>query len=118
MKNNKFINSFKYAFIGIKSALQSERNMKIHLLAMILVIIFGFIYQISIREWIDCLFCFGLVISAEMMNTAIEACIDLAMPDIHPMAKLAKDVAAGAVLVTAIIASIIGMLIFVPKIFL
>ena len=115
MKNKKIINSFKYAIDGVKSALTTERNLKIHLVFMILVIIFGIFFKISLLEWLICFTLFGLVIGAELFNTAIEIVVDLAMPKINQKAKLAKDISAGAVLITAIFASIIGFIIFIPK---
>ncbi len=116
MKNKKLINSFKYAFQGIGSAFISERNMKIHYTIMALVIIFGFLLKISMTEWIICIALFGLVISAEMFNTAIEYVVDIASPEKQEKAKHAKDIAAGAVLVNAIVSAIIGLQIFIPKI--
>lgn len=116
VKRKKLINSFKYAFSGLKSAYKREQNLKIHILIMFLVIIFGIIFKISKIEWIICLILFGLVITEELMNTAIEAIVDIIMPQINPKAKLAKDVAASAVLVTAISSAIVGLIIFVPKI--
>lgn len=110
------INSFKYAFNGIYSAFKKERNLKIHFIIMLLVIIAGIIFKISTFEWIICIMIFGLVISLELINTAIETTVDIAMPEINEKAKIAKDVAAGAVLVVAISAVIIGLIIFVPKI--
>lgn len=115
MKNKKLINSFKYAFKGIISALLSERNMKIHVNIMALVIIFGFILNISVGEWFVCIVCFAIVISAEMFNTAFEQMVDIAMPEKDPRAKFVKDVAAGGVLVMAIASLVIGLIIFVPK---
>lgn len=115
MKNKKLINSFKYAFKGIISALLSERNMKIHVNIMALVIIFGFILNISVGEWFVCIICFAIVISAEMFNTAFEQMVDIAMPEKDPRAKFVKDVAAGGVLVMAIASLVIGLIIFVPK---
>lgn len=116
MKNKKIINSFKYAFQGIFSAFKTERNMKIHVAFMILVIIAGIVLKISLIEWLICVLCFALVISAELFNTAIELVVDLASPGIHEKAKLSKDIAAGAVLITAIGSAIIGLIIFIPKI--
>ena len=113
----KLINSFRYAFCGILSAIKSERNMKIHFTFVLLVIIFGIIYKISINEWIYCLICFALVISSEMINTAIEINTNMVMPKKNINAKNTKDIAAGAVLVSAIISFIVGLLIFLPKIF-
>lgn len=115
MKNKKLINSFKYAFKGIVSALLSERNMKIHVNIMALVIIFGLILNISVGEWFVCIICFAIVISAEMFNTALEQMVDIAMPEKDPRAKFVKDVAAGGVLVMAIASLVIGLIIFVPK---
>ena len=89
--------------------------MKIHGVVAILVIICGILFSISIREWLLCLLCFGFVISMEMINTAIENIIDLVSPDHNYLAGKAKDVAAGAVLISAIISAIIGLIIFVPK---
>lgn len=115
MKNKKLINSFKYAFKGIISALLSEKNMKIHVNIMALVIIFGLILNISVGEWFVCIICFAIVISAEMFNTAFEQMVDIAMPEKDPRAKFVKDVAAGGVLVMAIASAVIGLIIFVPK---
>ncbi len=117
MNLKKLINSFKYAFIGIITALKKEQNMKIHYLIMTLVIILGIIYHLSTFEWLICILCFGLVISMEMINTAIETTINLVTTKTEPLAKIAKDVSAGAVLVSAIISAIIGLIIFIPKIF-
>lgn len=115
MKKKSLLKSFYYAGVGIYSAFKSERNMKIHVSVMLLVILAGFYFHISIPEWIACIILFGIVISAEIMNTAIETTVDMAMPEIHPKAKLAKDLSAGAVLVLAIIAVVVGLLIFLPK---
>lgn len=116
MKNKNLINSFKYAFTGIKGAFKTERNMKIHFSVMLLVIISGILFKISITEWLICISCFALVIGAEMFNTAIEKVVDLASPEKNELAKLAKDVSAGGVLIFAIGSAIIGALIFIPKI--
>ncbi len=83
---------------------------------MVLVIISGFILKISITEWTICIVLFGLVITAELINTAIETTVDIVMPEKNEKAKLAKDIAAGAVLVSAIASAIIGIIIFLPKI--
>lgn len=114
MKN--LLNSFKYAFIGIASAFKTERNMKIHVAIMVLVVIFGFFFHLTIDEWFHCIIWIVMVISAEMMNTAIETTVDLAMPKFHEKAKLAKDISAGGVLIVAIGAVVTGIMIFLPKI--
>ncbi len=116
MKKKSLLKSFYHAGIGIYSAFLSERNMKIHVSVMLLVILAGIYFQISFQEWMICIILFGVVISAEIMNTAVETTVDLAMPKLHPKAKLAKDLAAGAVLVLAIIAVVIGLMIFLPKV--
>ncbi len=114
-KSKNVISSFKYAFQGMFSALKTERNLKIHVTIMILVIIAGIVLKISKIEWIICIILFGLVIGGEMLNSAIETVVDIAMPDINLKAKFAKDAAAGAVLVFAIASAIIGFMIFGPK---
>ena len=111
----KRIQSFGYAGRGICEVVKSEANMKIHIVITILVIIGGVVFAISLIEWMFCLLCVGLVVGAEMMNTAIENVVDLASPEQHPLAGKAKDIAAGAVLICAIVSVIIGLLIFIPK---
>lgn len=116
-KSKKLINSFKYAIQGILSSFKTERNMKIHIFVMILVIIAGILLKINKYEWIICVLCFAMVIGGELLNTAIETVVDIAMPYKNEKAKNAKDVSAGAVLVFTIGAAICGLIIFVPKIF-
>ena len=116
-ETKKLIHSFGYAFQGLYSAFKSERNMKIHIVIMTLVILFGVLFKISLSEWFTCIILFGLVISGELFNTAIETVVDMVMPYKNEKAKIAKDVSAGAVLVFAIGAVICGLIIFVPKIF-
>ena len=108
--------SFGYAFQGIWECIRDERNIRIHLTMTTLVVIGGIILHISLLEWIICLILFGLVISLELVNTAVESTVDLVTEEKRPLAKKAKDTAAGAVLVSAIFAAIIGIIIFVPKI--
>lgn len=110
------LKSFYYAFQGIKVNILTERNLAIHFLVMLLVIVCGFVFKISVTEWLICILLFGFVITLELMNTAIETAIDICMPEINPKAKLAKDTSAGAVLVVAIVAVVIGIIIFGPKI--
>ena len=116
-KRKKLRNSFKYAFEGIIEAWKTEQNLKIHFVIMALVIVAGFIFKISAMEWIVCLLLFAIVISLELINTAIETTVDIAMPEINEKAKYAKDIAAGAVLFSAMISVIVGLIIFLPKIF-
>ena len=117
VKSKKLINSFKYAIQGIFSSFKNERNMKIHIFIMFLVIISGIILKINKYEWIICVLCFAIVISGELFNTAIETVVDMVMPYKNDKAKIAKDISAGAVLTLAIGAAIVGVIIFVPKIF-
>lgn len=108
--------SFGYAFEGIFTCIKKERNMKIHCVMTVLVVIAGFVLNLSAVEWCICLSLFGLVMALELVNTAVEAVVDLVMGDKrHPLAKIAKDTAAGAVLIAAIMAAIAGCIIFVPK---
>ena len=116
LKNKSLINSFKYACRGIKSAIKSERNMKIHVLATLIVIALGFFFKLTPLEWVACIFSIVIVIGSEMLNTAIETIVDIVSPNINPLAKKAKDIAAGAVLVLAIGALVVGLIIFIPKI--
>ena len=118
VKSKKIINSFKYAIQGILTSFKTERNMKIHISIMILVIIAGILFEINKYEWIICVICFAIVIGGELFNTAIETVVDMVMPYKDEKAKLAKDVSAGAVLVLAMGAAIVGFIIFMPKIFL
>ena len=115
-KMKKIRNSFKYAIEGIWTSFKTERNMKIHIFIMILVIIAGIILKINKSEWIICIILFAIVIGSELFNTSIETIVDMVMPEKNEKAKIAKDVSAGAVLVVAIGAAIIGLVIFVPRI--
>ena len=115
-KTKKLINSFKYAIEGIISSFKTERNMKIHIFIMILVIIAGIILKISALDWIILVIMFALVISAELFNTTFETVVDMITKERNEKAKLAKDIAAGAVLVLAIGSIIVGLIIFIPKI--
>ncbi|OGE29601.1 hypothetical protein A2772_02250 [Candidatus Daviesbacteria bacterium RIFCSPHIGHO2_01_FULL_38_8b] len=105
--------SFKYAFEGIVSALKQEPNLKFHFLAALLVIIISFLLNISKSDWIIIIFLIGFVISVELTNTAIEAVVDHVIQTNHPGAKLAKDISAGAVLIAAVTAAVIGAIIWI-----
>lgn len=112
---NSLYKSFGYAFEGIFAGIRGERNMKIHCFAAVCVIVAGVLFHISVTEWCICLVLFGLILSLELVNTAIEAVVDFVTEDKKPLAKLAKDTAAGAVLIAAVMAAMAGLLIFVPK---
>jgi len=111
----KRLQSFVYAGRGIRMVFSSEANMKIHLFIAVFVVMGGFIFRISVSEWIACLLCIGLVFGMEMLNTALEHVVDLASPGHHQLAGKAKDAAAGAVLICALISVVVGVLIFTPK---
>lgn len=112
---NPLYKSFGYAFEGIFAGIRGERNMKIHCFAAVCVVVAGVLFHISVTEWCICLVLFGLILSLELVNTAVEAVVDLVTEDKKPLAKLAKDTAAGAVLIAAVMAAMAGLLIFVPK---
>lgn len=112
----KRIKSFGYAFQGIGNFIRKEPNAWIHCTAVVVVTSLGIYYGISATEWCIVILCFGLVLMAEAFNTAIERLVDLVSPDFHPLAGTIKDVAAGAVLLGAIAAAIVGCIIFIPYI--
>ena len=112
----KRILSFKYAGEGILTALKTEPNLKFHCLAAFLIYLLGIYFNISREDWIILVIMMGFVISLELTNTAIETVVNSFTEDIHPAAKKAKDVAAGAVLISAITATIVGILVFLPYI--
>lgn len=110
-------NSFSYAIEGILFAIASGRNMKIHLLAAILAIMVGWWLGINQLEWAIITISIFMVLAAETINTAVEKTVDLVTRDYQPLAKHAKNLAAGGVLLAAINAVIIGILIFTPYLF-
>ena len=114
MNVRKFFRSFRYAMEGILTAV-NEQNFRFHLVSAIIVIIAGVLTGLTTVEWSIIVLVIFLVIGAELINTAIERVVDLASPEFHPIAKQAKDIAAGAVLVFALASVIIGLLIFLPK---
>ena len=114
-KEKPLLKTLSYGFNGIFYTLKHERNMVIHFLVMILVIIAGIVFEITFVEWGVCFVLFALVLSLELMNTALENVVDLVTEEKKAKAKVAKDAAAGAVLVAAIFAVIIGISIFLPR---
>ena len=113
-KKNPLTKSFGYAFDGIWTGIRNERNMKIHCIAAIFVTLAGTLFHITAVQWCICLLLFALVISLELVNTDVEAAVDLVTEEKKPLAKIAKDTAAGAVLFAAIVSVIIGCIIFLP----
>lgn len=111
----RLLKSFKFAFQGLKYAFTYEQNMVVHLLVTIMVIILGIVLKISMIEWLFCFILIGLVIATELINTAIEAVVDLVTEEKKVLAKVAKDTASAAVFVFALVAVCSGLIIFVPK---
>ena len=105
----RFLNSFKYAY-------QNEQNLVIHICVTIVTVITGLIFKLNNIEWLFILIMIGLVFCAELINTSIEAVVDLVSPEKHPLAKIAKDTASAAVLSLCVVAFIGGLCIFIPKI--
>ena len=115
-KKDPLYKSFGYAFQGIYTCISKERNMKIHCCVSLLVVIAGIIFQLSVTEWCICLLICGLIMALELVNTAVEAVVDLVTEERKPLAKIAKDTAAGAVFILAIFSAVIGCIIFLPKV--
>jgi diacylglycerol kinase len=106
--------SFRYAFAGLAYCLRTQRNFRIHSLATLLVAVVGLWLGVSWVEWAVLAVTVTMVLAAEMINTVVEAAVDLASPAYHPLAKVAKDVAAGAVLLTAMGAVVVALFVFLP----
>ncbi|MDZ5470947.1 diacylglycerol kinase family protein (plasmid) [Bacillus sp. 31A1R] len=114
-RSSGVLDSFKHALTGIFSAILHERNIQIHLVISFVVVVLGLFFRITPIEWILISFAIGGVISLELVNTAIERVVDLVTEEYHPLAKQAKDIAAGAVLIYALLSVIVGFIIFFPK---
>lgn len=110
----KQLRSFRYAWKGICSCVGKEQNLSFHLIATTVVVAAGVCLGITRTEWMIVTGCIGVVVAAELFNTAIEKLVDLVSPEYHPIAGQVKDIAAGAVLVCAIAAAVIGILVFFP----
>jgi diacylglycerol kinase len=114
----RFIAGFGYAFHGLGYALRTQRNARVHCVAAILAIALGIYLHLSTVDFALIFMVIAGVFVTEMLNTVLEICVDLASPDYHPLAKIAKDVAAGAVLLCAILAVIVALLIFGPPLWM
>ncbi len=115
MNKRNLIESFNYAVSGIIIALKTEKNMRIHYLIALLVIGLSLLFDFSRTEFLLLLFAISLVVVAEMINTALERVVDLITNEYHPLARLVKDVAAGAVLIAAINSIVVGYLLFFDR---
>jgi diacylglycerol kinase (ATP) len=114
MRASSLAVSFRYAFAGLGYLLWSQRNAKIQTAVGLAAIALGLILGLDRFEWLVLTLTIAIVLAAEGVNTALEAVVDLASPEYHPLAKIAKDVGAGTVLLTAIAAVIVGLLLFLP----
>lgn len=110
----KQMRSFKFAWKGIMTCAGHEQNITFHLLAALVVVMAGIFFDITKAEWMAVIICIGMVITAELFNSAIERLVDMVSPQWQSIAGEVKDIAAGAVLVTAIAAAIVGLIVFVP----
>ena len=107
--------AFRYAFAGIRYLLWTQRNAKIHIALGLAAVALGILLRIERGEWLALVLVIALVLVTEGVNTAVEAAVDLASPGYHPLAKIAKDVAAGTVLLAAITSVIVGLIVFLPR---
>ena len=111
----RFINSFKYAWQGIKYCSVFEKNFRVQLAFAVMAFFLAVIFRISTAEWFAILFCSALVLAFEMINTTIEKLSNVVTVSVHPVIKQVKDIAAGAVLIVSVISFITGCIIFLPK---
>ncbi len=112
----KRLKSFKYAFNGLKTLIKEEPNARIHLLASLVAITLSIVLEINLSEWVAVVFCIGFVLVAETFNTSLENISDFISPEKNEKIKTIKDLAAAAVLLSALTALTIGLIIFIPKI--
>jgi diacylglycerol kinase (ATP) len=110
----KQMRSFKFAWKGIMTCAGHEQNITFHLIVAILVVVAGFVFNITKAEWAAVVICIGMVIMAELFNSSIERLVDMVSPQWQKIAGEVKDIAAGAVLVTAAAAAIVGIIVFLP----
>jgi len=115
---NRFGRSLQYAWSGLVFVLRNEANMRIHLVLAAIAILLAFAFKFSSTEWSVLIITIALVFTAEAINTAIEVLTNMVSPEYHPKARIVKDVAAAAVLITAFMAVIVAMLLYLPKFFL
>lgn len=116
LKDKKRVVGFRYAWAGLKTVVKKESNFQLHLVATMIVVAAGFFFRLSLIEWAVILLTIGLVLITEMINSVIERVMDFIQPGYDERIKEIKDIAAGVVLVTALISIVVGILIFAPKI--
>jgi diacylglycerol kinase len=112
-----FVRSFSFAGQGVWHAVRTQRNMRVHLVAAAAAVAAGLILRISAVDWACVVTAIGLVLTAETLNTVVEALADLCTDEYHPLAKIAKDTAAGAVLISSVAALGVGAAVFLPRLF-
>ncbi len=112
---SNFVMGFVDAWRGIRSVFRSERNFRIHLAAAIIVIALGFFFRLPAGEWLAIILCLGLVLMAEVLNTAIEYLADAVHPEMDPGIRRCKDAAAGGVLIASVAAAAVGAIVYLPK---
>ena len=115
-KRTSLKDAFGFAFEGISYTVRTQHNMRIHMVIAACVLVLSVFFRLTPIEWAVILICIGLVLMTEMLNTAIEAIIDLVSPEYHPLAKIAKDIGAGMVVVFSVLAAIIGCIVFTQAI--
>ncbi|MEM6280326.1 MAG: diacylglycerol kinase family protein [Verrucomicrobiota bacterium] len=107
---------FSDAIRGLVSVFRSERNFRIHVGAALVVVVAGFLFQVSVGDWFALVFSIGFVLTAEVLNTAIEYLADAIHPEMDPGIRMTKDAAAGGVLVASVAAAVVGAIVFLPEI--
>jgi len=112
VKHRSLIKAFGYAFEGIAYSVRTQHNMRIHLVIAVCVLIISIFLRLTPLEWAIILICIGLVIMTEMLNTAIEAIVDLVSPEYHNLAKVSKDLGAGMVVIFASLSAVVGSIVF------
>jgi diacylglycerol kinase len=113
---HRFFRSFKYSFEGLSYAIRDEQSILVMVIVTIIALVFGFLFKISMIEWFLIFISIGLVLGTELLNTSIEASIDLVSPGYNDLAKVAKDTASASVFIYSLVAFFIGCFIFIPKI--
>ncbi len=116
-KTHPTLVSFGYAFSGLKAALKKEPNIRIHLILALMAIILAFFLKFNPTEWIILAFTIAFVLILELINTSLEALVDIVSPEIKEEARIAKDVSAAAVLIGALLSLVVGAFLFLPKVF-
>lgn len=108
------LRTFKYSLAGLAYAYKNEQSMWIHAIGSLFTIVLGFIYHLSLSDWAIIFIALGVILASELINTAIEAAVDLCTLEIHPLAKIAKDCGSAATFVLTLVSIVICLFVFVP----